>query len=114
LTYFIYFSLIGEVIIATFALIYFFLPGTIAKWASIFFFISELPFLAANQIIIIISDSGGVIYTTFGVPLLFLTPLLYLFATATFISIQNLFDSTNRDFFGRAPFNSNRRFTRRR
>jgi hypothetical protein len=101
MTFFIYFSLIGEVFIAVFALIMFFLPGNLAKWTSIFLFISEFPFLASKQIIIIISDTGGITYATFGVPFLFLTPLLYLFLFLTFISFQNLFETTNRTRLGR-------------
>jgi hypothetical protein len=100
-TFFIYFSLIGEVFIAVFALIMFFLPGSIARWASIFFFISEFPFLVSPQIIVIVSDTGAVTYALFGVPFLFLTPFLYLFLSMTFIGFQNLFDSTNRDRLGR-------------
>ena len=114
MTFFIYFSLIGELLILVMALVMFFLPGTIAKWASIFFFISELPLLSSGQIIIIVSDAGGVSYVTFGIPLLFLTPFLWLFTTLTFIAIQNLFDTTDRDFFGRAPLGSNRRFSKTR
>ncbi len=113
MTFFIYFSLIGEVFIAVFALIMFFLPGSIARWASIFFFISEFPFLSSSQIIILVSDTGGITYTTFGVPLLFLTPFLFLFLSMTFIGFQNLFDATNRDRLGRAPRGSNRRFSKR-
>ena len=113
MTFFIYFSLIGEVFIAVFALIMFFLPGSIAKWASIFFFISEFPFLVSSQIVIIMSDTGVTSYVTFGIPLLFLAPFLYLFLAATFIGFQNLFDATNRDRLGRAPRGSGRRFSRR-
>jgi len=101
MTFFIYFSLIGEVFIAVFALIMFFLPGNIAKWTSIFLFISEFPFLVSPQIIVIVSDTGAISYALFGIPLLFLTPFLYLFLFATFIGFQNLFDTTNRDRLGR-------------
>lgn len=114
MTFFIYFSLIGEILIAVFATIMFFLPGSIARWSSIFLYISELPVLVVGQIIVIVSDTGGFSYATFGVPLLFLTPFLWLFAFLTFIAFQNLFDSTDRDFLGRAPANSNRRYRRRR
>ncbi len=44
---------------------------------------------------------GVISYATFGIPLLFLTPFLWLFLTLTFIAVQNLFDATDRDFFGR-------------
>lgn len=101
MTFFIYFSLIGEVFIAVFATIMLFVPWSIARWANIFLFISEFPFLASPQIIIIVSDNGAVTYALFGVPLLFLTPFLYLFLFLTFIGIQNLFDATNRDRLGR-------------
>jgi hypothetical protein len=103
MTFFIYFSLIGEVLIAVFATIMFFLPGIIAKWASIFFFISELPFLASGQILVIITDppSPTTTYVTFGVPALYLAPFLYLFSVLAFIAVENLFDSTERDMLGR-------------
>ena len=101
MTFFIYFSLIGEILIAVMALIMFFLPGTIARWASIFFFISELPILASKQVIVIVSDSGIISYATFGIPLLFLTPFLWMFLILTFIAVQNLFDAVDRDFYGR-------------
>lgn len=101
MTFFIYFSLIAIVFVAFMALIMFFLPGIIAKWASIFFFISELPFLAGRQIIVIVSDTGTVSYATFGIPILYLTPFLWLFIALTFIGFQNLFDITNRDKLGR-------------
>src|SRR6266571_3757197 len=100
-TFFIYFSLIAEILIALMALIMFFLPGTIARWASIFFFISELPIVSSKQVIVVVSDTGVISYATFGIPLLFLTPFLWLFLTLTFIAVQNLFDATDRDFFGR-------------
>jgi hypothetical protein len=112
-TFFIYFSLIGEVFIFVGAMLMFFLPGNIARLMSIFFFISEFPFLVSPQIVIILSDTGKTIYATFGVPLLFLTPFLYFFLTMTFVAIQNLFDSTNRDRLGRAPRGSGRRFSKR-
>ena len=101
MTFFIYFSLIGEILLAVFALIMFFLPHTIARWGCIFFFVAEFPFLASKQIVIIISDTGAQSYATFGIPLLYLGPFLYLFLAMTFISVQNLFEGTDRDFFGR-------------
>lgn len=101
MTFFIYFSALGEGVIGVLALIFLFVPWSIARWASIFLFISEFPFLAAKQIVIIVSDSGGVTYTTFGIPLLFLTPFLYITLVLTFIAIQNLFISIDRDYFGR-------------
>ena len=104
LTFFIYFSLIGEILLAVFALIMFFLPHTIARWASIFFWIAEFPFLATKQIVIIIGDTGTVAYATFGIPLLYLGPFLYLFLAMAFIAFQNLFEATDRDFFGRKRF----------
>ncbi len=113
MTFFIYFSLIGEVFMAVFATIMFFLPGSIARWASIFLYISEFPFLASKQIIVIVSDTAGISYATFGVPLLFLTPFLYLFLILTFVAFQNLFDAINRDRLGRAPRGSGRRFSKR-
>ena len=101
MTFFIYFSLIGEILLAVFALIMFFLPHTIARWASIFFFLAEFPFLVTKQIVIIISDTAGVSYATFGIPLLYLGPFLYLFLAMTFIAVQNLFEAIDRDFLGR-------------
>jgi hypothetical protein len=79
----------------------FFLPGNLAKWTAIFLFISEFPFLVSPQIVIIISDTGGVTYAIFGLPFLFLTTFLYLFLFLTFISFQNLFETTNRTRLGR-------------
>ena len=113
MTFFIYFSLIGEVFIFFGALILLLLPGNIAKVSSIFFFISELPFVATSQIIIIVSDSGGFTYATFGIPALFLTPFLWFFSVFIFISFQNVFDATDRDRLGRAPAGSGRRFSKR-
>lgn len=113
MTFFIYFSLIGEIFVFFGAFIFFLLPGNIAKVASIFFFISEIPFVATQQIIIIVSDTGGFTYATFGVPALFLTPLLWFFAVWIFISIQSFFDNTNRDRLGRAPAGSRRRFSKK-
>jgi hypothetical protein len=113
LTFFIYFSLIAEAFIFFGALILFLLPGNIAKVASVFFFISELPFVATSQIIIIVSDSGAFTYATFGIPALFLTPLLWFFAVWIFISIQSFFDAVDRDSLGRAPAGSARRFRKR-
>lgn len=102
MTFFIYFSAIGEGMIGVLALIFLFVPWSIARWTSIFLFISEFPFLAAKQIVVIISDSGSVSYATFGIPLQFLTPFLYATLALTFIAIQNLFISIDRDYFGRS------------
>jgi hypothetical protein len=113
MTFFIYFSFIGEVVVAVFATIMFFLPGSIAKWSSIFFYISELPALSSSQIVIIISDAGGVTYATFGIPRLWETIWPYMFLALTFIAVQNMFDFTERDYFGRAPRGSGRRFSKR-
>lgn len=79
----------------------FFLPGNIAAWASVFFFISEFPWVIGGQIIVIVSDAGSISYATFGIPLLYLTPWLYFFAAWTFIGFENLFEKSNRDRLGR-------------
>lgn len=101
MTFFIYFSLIGEGLIGTIGFLFLFVPWSIARWASIFMFISEFPFLANKQIVIILSDTGGISYATFGVPLLFVTPFFYTASILTFIAFQNLFVSIDRDYFGR-------------
>lgn len=113
MTYFIYFSLIGEIVTMAVAFIMFFLPGSIAKWSSIFFFISELPALSTGQIIVIISDTGGVRYAVFGIPALWETIWPYMFLALTFIATQNMFDFIERDYFGRAPRGSGRRFSKK-
>lgn len=101
MTFFIWFSADAELVIGVLGVLMLFVPWSIARWASIFLFVSEFPFLANKQIVIILSDSGGVIYSTFGIPLLFLSPFLYTALILTFIAIQNLFISIDRDYFGR-------------
>jgi len=101
LTFFIYFSLIAEILLLIMGLTMFFLPGIVAKWAAIVILIFEFPVVASAQVVITISDTGTVGYARFGIPLIFLTPFLYLFLILVFVAVENLFDVTERDFFGR-------------